>query len=395
MMQILNQQNGKEFAMIDNLNKAPRNQTVKLIILAGMVLLLVMYFPAVINKTKALLAVFYPLLLGAFIAFILNILMAGYEGIYFPASRNRFINATRRGMCLILAILTIVLIIYFVLHIVIPQVGHTIALIAAGFPEAYNDALVWLQQYSDEIPGLQQRLAALDMDGSAILQQALALLGGWAFGTVSMIGSVFGKMVNFVLALVFCIYILLDKENLKVKFDKLFRAYLRYDRREKLYADLRVTNRTFSDYIVGQCKEAVILGVLCALGMWIFGFPYALSVGSVIGLTALIPMIGAYIGAAVGFLLIVIVDPLKALLFILFIVVLQQLEGNIIYPKVVGNSIGLPGIWVLAAITVGGGLMGITGVLLGVPVAATIYKLLGQAVNARLDKNAPIADESM
>ncbi len=119
--------------MIDNLNKAPRNQTVKMIILAGMVLLLVMYFPAVINKTKALLAVFYPLLLGAFIAFILNILMAGYERIYFPANRNRFINATRRGMCLILAILTIVLIIYFVLRIVIPQVGHTIALIAAVF----------------------------------------------------------------------------------------------------------------------------------------------------------------------------------------------------------------------------------------------------------------------
>lgn len=118
--------------------------------------------------------------------------------------------------------------------------------------------------------------------------------------------------------------------------------------------------------------------------MWIFGFPYALSVGSVIGLTALIPIIGAYIGAAIGFFLIVIVDPVQALLFIVFIVVLQQIEGNLIYPKVVGNSIGLPGIWVLAAITVGGGLMGIAGVLLGVPVAATIYKLLGQAVNARL-----------
>ncbi len=297
-------------------------------------------------------------------------------------------------MSLVLALLTIVLIIYFVLLIVIPQVGHTIAVIAAGFPDTYNHALNWLKQYADDIPGLQQRLAAFDVDGAALLNKALTMLGGWAFGTVSVIGSFFGKMVNFVLALVFCIYILFDKENLKVRFDKFFRAYIRTDRREKLYADLRVTNQTFSDYIIGQCKEAVILGFLCALGMWIFGFPYALSVGSVIGLTALIPMVGAYIGAAIGFLLIIIVDPVKALWFILFIVILQQLEGNLIYPKVVGNSIGLPGIWVLAAITVGGGLMGITGVLLGVPVAATIYKLLGQAVNARLEKTIPVTEES-
>lgn len=172
--------------------------------------------------------------------------------------------------------------------------------------------------------------------------------------------------------------------GIKVRFDKLFKAYMSKDRREKFYKDLRLTSRVFSDYIIGQCKEALILGGLCAIGMWIFGFPYALSVGSVIGLTALIPIIGAYIGAAIGFFLIVIVDPVQALLFIVFIVVLQQIEGNLIYPKVVGNSIGLPGIWVLAAITVGGGLMGIAGVLLGVPVAATIYKLLGQAVNARL-----------
>ncbi|NLV21820.1 MAG: AI-2E family transporter, partial [Syntrophomonadaceae bacterium] len=242
----------------------------------------------------------------------------------------------------------------------------------------------WLKQYSDEIPGLQQRLAALNMDGAAIMQKGLALFGNWAFGTASFIGSVFSKIVTFILALIFSIYILFEKENLKVRFDKLFKAYMSKDRREKFYKDLRLTSRVFSDYIIGQCKEALILGGLCAIGMWIFGFPYALSVGSVIGLTALIPIIGAYIGAAIGFFLIVIVDPVQALLFIVFIVVLQQIEGNLIYPKVVGNSIGLPGIWVLAAITVGGGLMGIAGVLLGVPVAATIYKLLGQAVNARL-----------
>ncbi|HPT69275.1 MAG TPA: AI-2E family transporter [Syntrophomonas sp.] len=381
--------------MLDKLNKAKQNQMIKMILLAGVVLLIVLYFPDVINKTRALLAVFYPLLIGAIIAFILNILMSGYEKIYFPASQNRFVNGSRRGICLLLAMLTIVLIVYIVLRIIIPQIAHTIYLISAGFPDMYAHALNWAKQYSDEVPGLQQKLAALDVDGAAIVKKAMALFGSWAFGTVSVIGSVFGKIVNFVLALVFSIYILFDKENLKVQFDKLCRAYMRPRRREKLYDGLSLTNRIFSDYIIGQCKEAFILGALCAIGMLIFGFPYALSVGSVVGLTALIPVVGTFIGAAIGVLLIVIVDPVKALLFIVFIIVLQQLEGNLIYPRVVGDSVGLPGIWVLAAITVGGGLMGITGVLLGVPVAATIYKLLGMAVNARLDKECPIVEESI
>ena len=358
--------------MLDKLNRAKQNQMIKMILLAGVVLLIVLYFPDVINKTRALLAVFYPLLIGAIIAFILNILMSGYEKIYFPASQNRFVNGSRRGICLLLAMLTIVLIVYIVLRIIIPQIAHTIYLISAGFPDMYANALNWAKQYSDEVPGLQQKLDALDVDGAAIVKKAMALFGSWAFGTVSVIGSVFGKIVNFVLALVFSIYILFDKENLKVQFDKLCRAYMRPRRREKLYDGLSLTNRIFSDYIIGQCKEAFILGALCAIGMLILGFPYALSVGSVVGLTALIPVVGTFIGAAIGVLLIVIVDPVKALLFIVFIIVLQQLEGNLIYPRVVGNSIGLPGIWVLAAITVGGGLMGIAGVLLGVPVAATI-----------------------
>lgn len=381
--------------MLDKLNKVQRNQTIKLIILTGVVLLIVLYFPEVINKTRDLLAAFYPLLLGAVIAFILNILMSRYEKCYFPASQKRIITKSRRGICLLLAILTIVLIVYLILRIIIPQIAHTSYLISAGFPDMYAKSLAWIGQYSDQIPGLQQKLSAMNVDGAAIMKKALAYSGSWAFGTISVLGSVFGEIISFVLALVFCIYILLEKEDLKAKFDKLFKAYMRNERREKLYEILHLTNQVFSDYIVGQCKDALILGVLCAIGMLIFGFPYALSVGSVVGLMALIPVVGTLLGAAIGFFLIVIVDPVKALLFIVFIIVLHQLEGNLIYPKVVGNSIGLPGIWVLAAITVGGGLMGIVGVLLGVPVAATIYKLLGKAANARLDKASLVTDEGV
>ncbi len=170
---------------------------------------------------------------------------------------------------------------------------------------------------------------------------------------------------------------------MKRNFRKLFDTYMRPQRREKLYEGLRTADEAFSGYIIGQFKEAVILGVLCTLGMMIFGFPYAATIGPVIGFTALIPLVGAYIGAALGFLLIVMVDPIKALGFIVFIIVLQQIEGNLIYPKVVGDTIGLPGIWVFAAIIVGGGLLGIAGILLGVPIAATVYKLLVKDIETK------------
>jgi len=143
-------------------------------------------------------------------------------------------------------------------------------------------------------------------------------------------------------------------------------------------------NETFSRFIIGQCKEALILGILCTVGMLLFGFPYATVIGPVMGLTALIPMLGSYIGAGIGFLLIVMVDPFTSLMFLIFVLVLQQVEGNLIYPKVVGKSIGLPGIWVFTAIIIGGGLLGITGVILGVPIAATVYKLMSRTINERL-----------
>ncbi|HJD30447.1 MAG TPA: AI-2E family transporter, partial [Candidatus Eisenbergiella stercorigallinarum] len=166
---------------------------------------------------------------------------------------------------------------------------------------------------------------------------------------------------------------------------RILRAYLKEKTVREIGRVIRTADDTFSSFIIGQCTEAVILGTLCALGMLVFDFPYAVMIGSFIGVTALIPIVGAYLGAGLGAFMILTVDPLKALLFLIFIVVLQQLEGNLIYPRVVGSSIGLPGMWVLAAVTVGGGLMGIGGMLLGVPLTATAYKLLRSDVN---DRNA-------
>lgn len=356
----------------------------KIIIFIGLVLLIVLNFSIVLKTFKTVYTVVTPLLLGAIIAFILNILVVTYEKAYFTKSKSQFVKKSRRGVCILLSILTILLVLIFFLNIVIPQIAQFISLLIKGFPGVYDKAVGWALEYSDEIPALQERVKDLNMNGEQVLKKSLEVLGNWTFGTVSFIGSAFGAVVQLILAITFSIYILADKEDLKRKFDKLLKAYIKEDKRKKLYEVLKTADDTFSSYIIGQCKEAVILGVLCTLGMVVLRFPFAKVVGPVIGMTALIPMLGAYIGAALGFLLIITVDWLQAVLFLVFIVVLQQLEGNIIYPKVVGSSIGLPGIWVFAAVILGGGLMGITGILFGVPLIATIYKLLAKSVNKRL-----------
>lgn len=361
-----------------------RSPIFKTIIFIGMVLLVVLNFGDVINILGKLYAVIAPLLIGAIMAFVLNILVVFYEKIYFPKSKDKIINKSRRGVCILLSILTIILVIIFFLNIVIPQVAKFITLLIKEFPTVYDKAVEWALKYSDNIPLIQERVKEFNMNGEEVLKRTLGLLGNWTLGTVTFVGSAFGAIVNLILAITFSIYILASKEDLKNKFEKLLKAFMKDNKRKRLYEILKTANETFSSYIIGQCKEAVILGILCTLGMVILRFPYANVIGPVIGMTALIPMIGAYIGAALGFLLIISIDWLQAILFLLFIVVLQQVEGNLIYPKVVGSSIGLPGIWVFAAVIAGGGLMGITGILFGVPLIATIYKLLSKTVNEKL-----------
>ena len=197
------------------------------------------------------------------------------------------------------------------------------------------------------------------------------------------VSSVFSSIFNIFLAAVFALYLLLGKEKIAKQLERVLDTYFKNDKTHAFYHIIATLNDTFRSFIVGQCSEAVIIGVLCTLGMYIFQFPHAMATGALVGLTALIPVAGAWIGACVGALLILTVSPIKALLFLVYIIILQQLENNLIYPKVVGTSIGLPGIWVLAAITIGGGALGIGGMLISVPIAAAVYRLLREDVTRR------------
>jgi predicted PurR-regulated permease PerM len=200
----------------------------------------------------------------------------------------------------------------------------------------------------------------------------------------SLLAGVVGEAFDILLGLVISIYLLSGKEKIASQIIRFEKCYIKLSGRKKFNHIVSTLKDSFENFIVGQCKEAIVLGVLCTLGMWIFRFPYATMIGALIGFTALIPVAGAYIGGAVGAIMILTESPVKALLFIVFLIVLQQIEGNLIYPKVVGESIGLPGFYVLAAATIGGGVMGIPGMLIGVPLAAAAYKLIGEDIEEKL-----------
>lgn len=360
---------------------------VRYMLLAAALVLGILYFDVIIAGAKGLWGILTPLILGAVFAYILNIVMRKLEKIYFPRSDKKWVTASCRPVCMVLALLMILLVIALILLLVIPELTKTFVLIGQEIPVFVENVTAWVLTYSDEFPAIEEELQNLQIDWKTLGDNVWSYLktgvSGLLNSTVSIVGSVFGAVVNFVISLIFCIYILSSKEKLGDQLHRLVRAYVPEKWAKRGWTFIRTADAAFSSFIIGQCIEALILGFLCTMGMLIFRFPYALMVGVFTGVTALIPVVGAYLGAAVGAFMILTVDPVKALLFIVFILVLQQIEGNVIYPKVVGNSIGLPGLWVLAAVTVGSGFMGVLGMLLGVPAAATLYKLLGQHVNAR------------
>lgn len=344
-----------------------------------------------------------PLFVGVVIAYVINILMSFYEKWYFPKSGKKLINQTKRPVCIVLSLLTVVVIILAVIMVVIPEFLSSIELLIAEVPKVLNKAYVWFINNEEIKPYLDPATLNTQIDWQKIVKDVLDVIiagaGGVMNSAISIATSLFSLAAQTVIGFIFALYLLFNKEKVMGQINKLLKVYVKDSIRDKIMYVAAVANSTFKSFIVGQCTEAVILGLLCAIGMMIFRFPYAGMTGAVVGITALIPVAGAYIGAGVGAFMICTISPMKAILFIAYIIILQQLEGNLIYPKVVGTSIGLPGMWVLAAVTVGGGLLGIAGMLFGVPFAAVIYKLLRTDVNKKTalkdEAKVPVAPENV
>lgn len=358
--------------------------------------LAVHYWGAMSHGALLMLGTAAPLLLGAVIAYAVNILMSIYERFYWPGSTRTAVLKSRRPVCLLLAFASLVAIVILIIRMILPELMQCVGLLA----QEITPLLVRLSEILNQNVDLSQILASSGValtDGNIDWREVITSavnwlvtgLGGVMGSVVSLFSAVVSTAFTLVVSLIFSIYLLFGKEKLQRQCALVLRTYLKPSWYHKLTYFLQTLNTCFHRFIVGQCTEAVILGLLCIAGMLLFRFPYATMVGTLIGFTALIPVAGAYIGAGVGAFMIFTVSPIKALLFLLFISVLQQLEGNLIYPRVVGSSIGLPGIWVLAAVTVGGGLMGIFGMLLAVPLTATFYQMLRTDVKKRNLPPAP------
>lgn len=377
---------------------------IKTIVGLTIAILIILHFDLAIKGISALVGFMSPIILGFVVAFVINVILIRLEKIYFPHTNNRFLKKSRRPVCIALALLIILAVIAFVIAMVIPELINAFSILAKEIPASYDSILDKISVFISKVPALENWLVTTmeidlehprDIEWTKFFTKVVELIIGSKDGqlnsimdsTVNIVSGIGSGIVSFCIALVFGIYVLAYKEKLSYQVHKLIRSYLKPKAVNIIYYICHVASETFSNFIVGQCTEAVILGTLCIIGMSIFRFPYAVMIGTLVGATALIPIIGAYVGAIVGAIMVMTQGgPIQALLFIVFIIVLQQIEGNLIYPKVVGSSVGLPGIWVLAAVTIGGSMNGVFGMLLSVPLAATLYRLLKEDTTRRINK---------
>ncbi len=362
--------------------------------LAVLIILLIKYSTPLGNLLVLICDAVFPLILGLIIAFALNILLTRIEKIYFPSSKKNIVRKSRRPVCLIASILLLLLIILAVVSLIVPEIVRAVTLLGEKIPLFLEDLTKWADKNLKDtfLSGIG---GASKFNWDDFVPKITSFITSGATGLLdsafSIASSTVSAIVTTVVAVIFAIYLLANKETLIQQFKKVLRAYNPY-KGEKLGHYLSIANKTFSSFVIGQCLDAIILGLIIGLSMALLGFPYALLTGVVVGITAWIPIVGAYLGAAVGAFLIFTESPMKAVIFIAFYLVVQILEENLIYTRVVGNSVGLPSIWVLAAVTVGGGLFGVFGMVFFVPLAATIYKIIKEHVNERLENKSKSDD---
>lgn len=365
---------------------------------AALLALVVKYSDSILGALGMLVSLFAPVMLGGAIAYILNILVVRLEKLPVLGRPASPLYKGRRAVSILASLLLILLAAALLIRIIIPQLAQAFGVVLEGLKELLYQLAAWAATVDLQTPQVEEWLAALQLDLPQLIQKAMTYLsagvGGALTTLVSTLSGIGGVAVQVMMGLIFALYLLAGKEKLAAQFTDLAEAYLPEKLCHRLWYLLRVAHDTFTRFFVGQFTEALIIGGLCTLGMLVLRMPYATMIGTLVGATALLPIVGAYLGAFLGAFMIFTVNPLQAVGFLVFIVVLQQLEGNLIYPRVVGSSIGLPGLWVLTAVTVGGGIGGIGGMLLAVPAAATAYKLLGRDVRKRKALRAEQAPSS-
>lgn len=377
------------------LAKENMKQILLIIVFTALLIFALVNYQVLLALLGALYRILSPFLAGFCVAFIMNELLKALERLWDKCDargkrrrREALRRKAKRPACLALSVLIVLSMISAMFLIIIPEIKSTVTLISDSMPEYVRETEAWLAKVSDFLGEHGIDVPKIDIDIAKIadrITKSLSNMGGSIFNlTVNATTSIVSSIYDVLLAFVFAIYLLAQKERLISQGKRILYAILPEKTYERLTGILRLSNHTFSSFVSGQLMEALILGVLCFIGMMLFRMPYAAAASILVGFTALIPLLGSFIGTGIGAFLILFVDPAKALGFILFIIVLQQLEGNLIYPKVVGKSVGLPGIWVLVAVTVGGDAFGVMGMLVGVPICSVAYTLVREFVRHRV-----------
>ena len=344
------------------------------------------HFDVVIMAVRFLIGIVMPFLIGGAIAFVLNVPMRQIEKHLF--NKNGRLQKIRRPVAYLLTLVCVIGIIVLVMVMVIPEIANTVSIVITQIPVAFEMVQGWMEDLAKQWPVLEPALKELDIDWSSVSSSVVSFVQNVASGLVSSGVGLFSGIVSgvatFFIGFVFSIYVLFQKERLCRQAKQVMLALLPDKVTERILQVATLSNQVFSSFLSGQCLEAVILGMMFVIAMSIFRMPYAMLTGVVIAVTALVPIFGAFIGCIVGMLLIAMVNPIQAVWFLILFLVLQQIEGNLIYPHVVGGSIGLPAMWVLIAVTVGGNLFGIAGIILFIPLCSVLYALFRQFIKKRL-----------
>ncbi len=358
-----------------------------IIIISIVVFLGLQNIGVVLKAVKTVAGFLTPFFLGGSMAFILNVPLQLIERKVLHYD-NEIIRKVRRPASIILSILLVAALLFLIVVLIVPQLSETIEVLTEIIPIFFRSIPGWIDGFTERFPDLDQWIKSYEVDWYGIGNQLMNIIKSGTSGileyTVSLITNIFNFTFNFIVAFVFAINILANKERLAKQGKKLLYAYLQEPKADRVVYISGLSHKVFFQFVTGQLTEAVILGLLCFVGMLVFRFPFAPMAAVLIGFTALIPLFGAFIGTGLAAFMILMVDPMKAVWFVVFIIVLQQFEGNVIYPRVMGNSIGLPAMWVILAVTLGGSTMGIVGMLLFVPIFSIMYTLLKDAVGKRL-----------
>lgn len=364
-------------------------QTIKK--LRGLILFTVILLAAMLNLSaiegsiRTLFGLIFPFLLGGCIAFILNVPMTALEHSIFGSLKSQKL---KRGLSLVSALILVVGIVNIVMFLVIPELGNTLVSLSNSVPSFMNGVSAKAEQLFQENPQIIEWLESIEVNWQSIVNSLVNFFrngaGNVLGSTVNMAVNIASGVATFFIGFVFSLYILIEKEKLGRQAKMILAAFLPDKYYDSTVSIASLTYTTFANFLSGQCIEAVILGTMFFVSMSLFRFPYALLIGVLIAFTALIPIFGAFIGCIIGTFLILMVSPIQALWFIVLFNVLQQLEGNLIYPKVVGGSVGLPSMWVLVAVTLGGSTMGVAGMLIFIPLTSVIYALFRGVVYQRL-----------